>query len=115
MALFVIRYAVRLGVLFTGIALSSIIIPGIETIGPWPVVKAALLLSMLNMLAKPVVVILTLPITLLSLGLFLIVINGFMFWLVGYAVSGFDVSGILPAILGSIVVSIINLLLFRFV
>ncbi len=109
-----IRYVIRLAILFTGIAAASLVIPGIEVLNPWSAIKAAILLSVLNVLIKPVIILLTLPITLISLGFFLVVINGFMLWLVGYAIDGFDVTGIPASILGSIVISIINMLLYRF-
>ncbi len=115
MAQSILRYIIRLAILFSGIAVASLVIPGIEVLDPWSAIKAAMLLSALNVLIKPLIVLLTLPITLISLGFFLIVINGFMLWLVGYAIDGFDVSGIPASIMGSIVISIINMLLYRFV
>ncbi|MES3025066.1 MAG: phage holin family protein [Pseudomonadota bacterium] len=69
---------------------------------------AALVLGLVNALIRPVLVLLTLPVTLISLGLFIFVINGLLFWGVAQFVPGFQVSGFLPAIIAAIVYSIIS-------
>ncbi|PWF45078.1 phage holin family protein [Massilia glaciei] len=69
---------------------------------------AALVLGLVNALIRPVLVLLTLPVTMLSLGLFIFVINGLLFWGVAQFVPGFHVTGFLPAILAAIVYSIIS-------
>jgi putative membrane protein len=68
---------------------------------------AALVLGLINALIRPILRILTFPITVLTLGLFLLVLNGLLFWLLGL-VPGFHVEGFLPALLGSIVVSVVS-------
>ena len=67
---------------------------------------AALLLGVVNAIIRPIVFLLTLPFTLLTFGLFLLVINAAMLWLVGAILPGFVVAGFVPALLGSIVVSL---------
>jgi putative membrane protein len=69
---------------------------------------AALVLGLVNTLVRPVLVLLTLPVTLLTLGLFIFVINGLMFWAVAHLVSGFHVAGFWSAIGGALVYSIIS-------
>ncbi len=69
---------------------------------------AALLLGLINALIRPVIVILTLPVTMLTLGLFIFVINGLMFWLVSGLISGFQVSGFWSAVGGALLYSIIS-------
>lgn len=69
---------------------------------------AAFILGLVNAVIKPVFVILTLPVTVLTLGLFLLVINGLLLWLVAGLVPGFRVNGFAGAILGSILISIIS-------
>jgi putative membrane protein len=69
---------------------------------------AALLLGLVNTLIRPVLLLLTLPVTFLSLGLFIFVINGLMFWLVAQLVSGFHVAGFGAAILGALLYSVIS-------
>jgi putative membrane protein len=72
---------------------------------------AALVLGLINALIRPILVLLTLPVTLLTLGLFILIINGFLFWLVGQMDLGFSVTGFWNAVLGAIVYSVISWLL----
>ena len=74
-------------------------------------VLAALLLGLVNTLIRPLLVLLTLPVTILTLGLFIFVINGALFWLAGSFVPGFTVAGFWPAVFGAIVYSVISWLL----
>lgn len=67
---------------------------------------AALVIGLLNMLVRPVLVLLTIPITLLTLGLFLFVINALLFWFASDILSGFRVDGFFAALFGSIVYSL---------
>lgn len=69
---------------------------------------AALVLGLVNTLIRPVLLLLTLPATLLTLGLFIFVINGLMFWLVSQLVSGFYVAGFWAAVGGAILYSIVS-------
>lgn len=73
---------------------------------------AALVLGLLNALLGPILRFLTFPITLLTLGLFAIVINAFLLWLASRLVNGFRVDGALNAILGAVVLGILNALIF---
>jgi putative membrane protein len=69
---------------------------------------AALLLGLVNTLVRPVLLLLTLPVTVLSLGLFIFIINGFMFWLVAKMVDGFHVDSFGSAIIGALLYSVIS-------
>lgn len=69
---------------------------------------AALVLGLVNTLIRPVLVILTLPVTLVSMGLFILVINALLFWLVSNVVDGFQVAGFWSAFLAAILYSIIS-------
>jgi putative membrane protein len=69
---------------------------------------AALVLGLVNTLIRPLLVLLTLPVTVLSLGLFILVINGLLFWAVAHLVSGFHVEGFLSAMLAAILYSVIS-------
>ena len=69
---------------------------------------AALILGLINTLIRPLLVLLTLPVTLVTLGLFIFVINGLLFWLVGSFAPGFRVDGFWAGVLGAIVYSIIS-------
>ena len=68
----------------------------------------ALILGLINAVIRPVLVLLTLPLTVLTLGLFIFVINGLLFWFVASFVAGFDVAGFWPAVFGAIVYSLIS-------
>jgi putative membrane protein len=69
---------------------------------------AALILGLVNALVRPVLLVLTLPVTLLTLGLFIFVLNGLMFWLAGSLIDGFVVAGFWPAVFGSMVYSVVS-------
>jgi len=103
----------RLCVLILGIFLSSIIVPGIDVSG-WGPLKAAVLLGLLNIFIRPALLLLTLPINFLTLGLFTLVINGFLFWIAGNLIEGFHVSGFLVAVAGAVIISLLSIFLNRF-
>jgi putative membrane protein len=90
------------------IVLAASVIPGIQLDGALSAVAAGLLLGVVNAVVRPVLLILTLPITLLSLGLFLLVLNGLCLWLVAAVVTGFHVIGFWSAVLGALVVSVVS-------
>jgi putative membrane protein len=69
---------------------------------------AALILGLINALVRPVLVLLTLPVTIVTLGLFIFIINGLMFWFVSSLVSGFHVAGFWAAVGGALLYSIIS-------
>jgi len=71
----------------------------------------ALVLGLINTLIRPLLILLTLPVTILTLGLFIFVINGLLFWAVGSLVPGFHVGGFWSAVFGAIVFSIISWIL----
>jgi putative membrane protein len=83
--------------------------PGVTVASFWAAMLAALVLGLVNALIRPLLVLLTLPVTVLTLGLFLFVINALMFWLVAEIVSGFQVTGFWAALVGSILYSLITL------
>jgi putative membrane protein len=71
---------------------------------------AALVLGLVNALIRPVLIFLTLPATILTLGLFIFVINALLFWLVAEMVPGFKVAGFVAALIGSLMFSVITML-----
>ena len=89
-----------------GLWLAAAILPGIEIEGLDTLFLAALLLGIVNALVRPIVLLLTLPLTILTLGLFLLVVNGLMLELVAALLDGFRVDGFGWAMLGSILVSL---------
>ncbi|MDH0089934.1 phage holin family protein [Achromobacter mucicolens] len=91
------------------------LLPGITVASFGSALIAALVLGLVNMLVKPVLVLLTLPITIVTLGLFLIVINALLFWFVGSVLKGFQVNGFWWAVGGAILYSIISALLTKLI
>lgn len=89
------------------------ILPGINVASFGAALIAALVLGLLNTLVKPVLILLTLPITIVTLGLFLLVLNALVFWFAGSVLKGFQVSGFWWAMLGAFVYSIVSSLLSR--
>src|ERR1700681_829661 len=84
------------------------VVPSVQVDSFTTALIAALVLGFLNMLIRPVLVLLTLPATVLTLGLFIFVINGLLFWFVGSFVQGFHVAGFWSAVGGAILYSIIS-------
>jgi putative membrane protein len=90
------------------ILLAAYLIPGIGVSGVYIAIIIALLLGLINAVIRPIVVILTLPINIVTLGLFTFIINGFFFWLLSTFIKGFQINGFWTAVLGALVVSIIS-------
>lgn len=84
------------------------VLPGIVVASFGSALFAALVLGLINMLVKPVLILLTLPITVVTLGLFLLVLNALMFWLAGSMLKGFQVNGFWWAVGGAILYSLIS-------
>ncbi len=99
--------------LLTAIAvvILSKVLPGVSVDGYLSAVIVAVVLGLLNFFIKPLLVIFTLPVTILTLGLFLIVINGIIILLAGKLIDGFRVDGILYAIVFSFLLSVLQSLL----
>jgi len=89
------------------------ILPGINVASFGSALVAALVLGLLNTLVKPLLILLTLPITIVTLGLFLLVINALVFWFAGSVLKGFQVNGFWWAVLGAVVYSLVSGLLSR--
>lgn len=85
------------------------LIPGIQITGFKAALLASLVIGIVNVLVRPIFVIITIPITILTLGLFIFIINALLFLLVARLVPGFEVDGFLSAFLGSILLSIISI------
>ncbi len=99
-----------IGWLLNALALLAVtyLVPGIHVSSFTYALIAAAVIGLANMLIKPILLILTLPVTIITLGLFIFVINGLLFWLAGYFLQGFDVKTVTAGIIGAIVYSIIS-------
>jgi putative membrane protein len=100
-------------VLNTGFAvfLAVAMVPGIEAATFSAGLAAVLVLTILNLLVRPILFVLTLPLILLSLGIFLVVLNALLLQLTAYLVKGFTVTGFWPAVGGALVISLVTTLL----
>ena len=100
------RWAVNAAALL----LVAYLYPGVSVESFFAALIAALVLGLVNAVIRPILIILTLPATLLTLGLFIFVINALLFWFVAEIVQGFRVTGFGAALLGSILYSVITLI-----
>jgi putative membrane protein len=110
-----IGFLIRAAVVALGLWVASRIVPGVAFSSGESLIWAAILLGIVNAIVRPVLVFFTFPITLLTLGLFLLVINGLMVELVAHFLKGFEVDGLWPAILTSLVVSLTSWVMSSFV
>ena len=94
--------------------ITAFIVPGFAIAGIFPAVTGSLILGFVTAIIKPILVVFTLPLTVLTLGLFLFVVNAIAFGLVGYLTPGFTVNGFFPALFGSIALSVISSLVNQF-
>lgn len=94
---------------------AATLIPGVVVDGTGALLLAALVIGLVNAVIRPILVFLTLPITVLTLGLFYFVLNGLMLYLAAALTPGFELAGLGSAILGALVVSIVATILHLFV
>ncbi len=106
------KFILRLLLSALAVVLLANILPGIHVATYGIAILVALVLSLLNMLVKPLLVILTLPVTILTLGLFLLVINALIIMLASSLITGFDVDGFWWALLFSLLLSVLHSILF---
>jgi len=100
------KIIIRWLLLSAALLLVANVYPGVTITGFAAAMVAALVLGLLNTLVRPVLVLLTFPITLVTLGLFLFVINALMFWAASGVLDGFHVDGFLAALIGSVLYSL---------
>ena len=104
MQLFIRWLCYALALIFT-----SWVVPGIEVSSFLNAMFVAVLIALINTFVKPVLQIITLPVNILTLGLFTLVINALLFMLAGYITPGFEVEGFLSALIGSVILSLFAL------
>ena len=93
----------------------SRIIPGVVVTDFWSAMVAVIVISLINALIRPILLLLTLPLNIVTLGLFTFVINAILFSVAGYFTPGFRVEGFGSALLGSLLLSIVSTILHSFV
>lgn len=109
-----IGYALYMGIItkllltILALLLVSNFVPGIEVSGFYIALIVAVVLGVINLIVKPILILLTLPINLLTLGLFTFVINAFLFWFVSTFIEGFTVDGFVPAFIGAFIIAAVH-------
>ncbi len=91
------------------------LVPGVSIAGYGPALFAGLALAVINAILRPVLQLLALPVSIVTLGFFALIVNGFLFWLASRFVPGFVVAGFWPAFWGAIVFWLVSLVTNRFV
>jgi putative membrane protein len=101
---------ILVGILINAVALlATTVVPGITFTGSWlTLILAGALFGLFNLIVRPIVVFLSIPALILTLGLFYFVMNGLLLWLASMFLPGYNVSGLLAGILGSLVIAIVN-------
>ena len=105
------RFLVRLFLNGVAILVAAYFVPGLEIDGPGSALLAGVILGFVNAIIRPVLFFLTLPFTLLTLGLFIFVLNAMCLGLTAWVLPGFAIAGFWPALLGALVVSIVSWIL----
>ncbi len=104
-------FLIRLVVNALALIAVAYVVPGIHVSGIGGALIAALILGIVNAILRPILIVLSLPLELITLGLFTLVINALLFWLVGALHVGLDVDGFWPAFWGAIVMAIVSWIL----
>ena len=102
------RFLLRLLLNGVAIVIAGAVVPGVVIDGPLAALKAGVILGLVNATIRPVLGILTFPITILTLGLFIFVINAVCFALTAYFVDGFSLTGALAAFVGALLVTLVS-------
>jgi putative membrane protein len=88
---------------------TSIVVPGITFRGSFlQLLVAGAIFGLFNLIVRPIVILLSLPAIILTLGIFYFILNGILLWLAQFVIPGYHVAGIIPGILGSFVIAIVN-------
>jgi putative membrane protein len=104
-------FVIRVVVYTLALLAAAHVVSGVSLDSLTSALVAGLLLGIINAVVRPILVVLTFPITLLTLGLFLLVLNAFCLWLVSVFVTGFHVAGFWPAFWGALLVSVVSWIL----
>ena len=109
------KFIIRWAIMTIAIMIVANMVSGIAYDSLGALVKAALLMGILNMIVRPILIVLTLPLTILTMGIFLFILNGILLYFVGSVIDGIYVETLSTAILGSILISIVAWVLNKLV
>lgn len=110
-----VNFLLTWAVAAASLVITAKLVPGLTIDGVTAAVLAAAIMGLVNAIVRPILVLLTLPLTVLTLGLFLLVVNAISIGLVAYFTPGFTVSGFFPAVVGSIVLALVSSLLSKLI
>jgi putative membrane protein len=96
-----------------GLLLAAYLVPGITVSSIYIAIIGAVIIGLLNLIVRPIIIILTLPINIITLGIFTLVINATLFWFAASFVEGFSVDGFISALLGSVLVSLFTTVAYK--
>jgi len=105
------HFLIRLVVNALALMLVAYLVPGVGVTGFWGALLAAFVLGIVNAILRPILILVTLPLEIITLGLFTFVINALLFWWVGHWGLGLVVSGFWPAFWGALILAAISLIL----
>jgi len=108
------NYLFNLILSMLALVITTYLVPGFTIVSLFDALVTAVVLGIVNLLIKPVMLLITLPLNVLTLGLFTFVINGLMLMLASAIVPGFSIDGWIPAIIGGIVLALVQAFLFGF-
>lgn len=109
-----IQLLIRWSVLALGVTMATKLVPGIACDDPMTLFIVVVLLSFLNAVLKPLLVLFTLPFIVVTMGLGIVLINAFLFLMVSWLIDGFEVTSFGSALIGAVIVSVTNMLLSNF-
>lgn len=95
------------------VLLAAYYVPGFAVSGFYAAMIVAVILGILNITVKPIILILTLPLNLLTFGLFTFVVNALLLWFISTFIAGFAVAGFVPALWGSLIITVVNWVLHK--
>ena len=101
-------FLIRLLANALAILAAAYIVPGIEVSGGLSLLAASLVLGLINAFVRPILLFLTLPFTLVTLGLFIFLLNAFCLWLTSLMVKGFEVHGFWASVFGALIISVVS-------
>lgn len=108
-------FVIRLLITALGLWVADRLLPGVEISGTGSLILSAVLLGVVNAVIRPIVLILTLPLTILTLGLFVLIVNGISLGIAAWLVPGFHITGLWSATLGAIIVGLTSWVASAFV
>ena len=110
---FLLKLATKILAVVFALLLIAEYVPGFAVSGFYTALIVAVILGVLNVTVRPILFVLTLPITILTLGIFLFILNAVLLWFVASFVEGFEIDGFVPALIGAFLISAVSWIVNR--